>query len=308
MQQSRRNVGITVLGILATFAMSTIGGLSFLFTLPLLMLHKRALSTGKCLWIQGVAYLGVLAYAFYPYIGFLTPENYGIIFFGIMYTLSIAAEALIYTAMDFRSSSVLRKLVVASIPAFVICGGFSVWISSPVAVESLNGFKLSVTTILENAMPEMVRIVNPEAIVGVLVMLSVPMGVLLGAVPVLISEFSLNSRDEQWQEDMAYMKLPGVYSVFLLLCALLVVPVLFLEKYPKTLAVLGWNCGMGLLLHFAINGASVLYAIWKKRNPSWTIGKVVFLLVVACFIPGVNFGVFICLCIIALLENWIKFR
>lgn len=308
MQQSRRYAAITVLGILATLAMSTIGGLSFLFTLPLLMLHKRVLSTGKCLWIQGVTYLGVLVYSFYPYVSFFTPENYGIIFFGTIYTLSTALEALIYTAMDFRSSSVLRKLVVASIPSFVICGGFAAWISSPSAIESMEGFRTAIAGILESAMPEMFQVLNPEMMVGVLIMLAVPMGVLLGAVPVLISEFSLNSRDGQWQEDMAYMKLPGVYSVLLLLCVLLVVPALFLETYPKTLAVLGWNCGMGLLLHFVVNGASVVYAMLKKRNPSFTIGKVVLLLVVAGFIPGVNFGVYIGLCVIALLENWIKFR
>ena len=294
--------------MIATMAFSTVGFFSFLFTLPLLMLHKRGLSTGKCLWVQGVSYLGVMVYTVYPYIGFFSPENMGIILFGTVFTLISALEALIYTAMDFRSNSVLRKLVVASIPAFVIGGGYAAWITSPMAAVSFDGFRASVASILENTMPSILQSINPEMLVGMMLMLMVPMAMLLGGIPVVIAEFALNCKDEQWQNDMAYMKLPAKYSVLLLVCVVLFVPAFFITSYPRVLGVIGWNCGLGLLMHFTVNGASIFLAMRRRSNPSFSAGRVIWLFILAGFLPGINLGLCVAFSVLAVLENWVKFR
>ena len=307
MRQRKPDVWSIVLSMGASIALVYLGTGTVIFTLPLLLLTKRIQSTGKNLLIQGVTYAIAMFLQFQPYFGYFSPVNLGIILFGALFPLASALASLIYTGMGEKSSSILRKLVWASFPAFVLGTAFAVWITSSGATESLSGLNSSIAAVLQE-FKGLDFTLSSDIILAAIIMLAVPVSIAFGAFPILISEFVLNSRDEQFQFEFANMKMPSVYAWLMLATVAAIVPGYMVDGYPPALLLAGWNCALGLGLHYCLNGFSILVSFFRRRTAYVSAGRVFVLTVLAGLLPGVNIAVFFGLFALGVLENWIKFR
>ena len=135
-----------------------------------------------------------------------------------------------------------------------------------------------------------------------------PMGLVMLALPVVIADVNVNRFNEDWQYDFANMKLPDQYVwVFFgswataLVCNLV-------KSIPMWAMAVCWNMALAMTVLYMVVGVSILVAFARRRTAAITAGRIVFTVVLLCFIPFVNAVVMIGLPILGVLETWIAFR
>lgn len=296
----------------ATVVLAYLTGGAFLFTLPFLLTGRRFGRTSTYVGMQATAYLASVVVLLLPYRGFFNSPNWGIIGFSAIYPLIISLEALIYSGMRDRSRSFLRKIVKASVPAFVIGGLFAVWLTSPAGSESYDVLQSSIVLTFESMFAELGMSGELEALASAILpmglYLTVPLSMILGALPIVISEFMNNSLSEQWNDDIANMKLPDKYFWFFLASLVLVVPELFVKDYSRTLSIVGMNFLLGISLHYAVNGFSIVVSFFRKRIVYFHARRLIFPMILLSFFPGLNFVMVGGLVMLGIMENWLILR
>ena len=104
------------------------------------------------------------------------------------------------------------------------------------------------------------------------------------------------------------MKLPDSYVwVFFASWAVALVSN-WVQAIPVWVLVLGWNLALTMTVLYLVVGVSILVAFARRRTAAITAGRIVFTVVLLCFIPIVNAILFIGLPILGVLETWIAFR
>lgn len=291
-----------------SIALAYMGGGIFVYTLPLLLLTKRISSTKKAVLIQSVTYLCALLVMIFPYLNYLTPENYGIIAFSLLFPFVSAVEALVYTSMRDKSKSVLRKMVKASLVAFIVPTAFAVWLTSSYGLVSFNGLRSVLGEVLKTDALGINITEYLDLILSLFMLLATPISMVFAALPILVAEFIQNSRDEEWQFEFANMKMPNNY--FWVLCGFVCLTAVgyLVKGGPTFVSIIGWNFGLGLCLHYMLNGFSVLIAFFRRRTAYVAPGRLFVLLILMSLLPALNVVVGIGLFSLGILETWMKFR
>ena len=299
-----------ILSMASSVALSYLSGGIFVFTLPMLFLGRRIKRTVNYVLLQIVTYICVIAVNLLQYRGFFSSPYWGIIAFSCLMPFVSISQTLVYTSMREKSNSVMRKLVSASIPAFILGTAFAVWLASPVGSESFQTLAASIKQSFENTNAVMGIDFSQisDLMLPMMLIVMVPASMIFAAFPIIVSEFAANSADEQWQYGMANMKMPKKY-VLVIAAAVAVTGVSYLvDAVPAYVAVAGWNVGLGMGLHYVLNGYSILVAYFRRRTAYVSAARILVLVVVMGFIPGIGFAVYFGLAVLGILENWIKLR
>ena len=147
-----------------------------------------------------------------------------------------------------------------------------------------------------------------QAVVNSMMLFFAPMGLMLLAVPVVISDINLNRYDEDWQYDFANMKLPDAYVWVLFASWALALLTNFVTAIPFWIMALMWNLALSLSVLYFVVGVSILVAFARRRTAALTAGRIVLMVALACIIPVVNMIVLFGLVLLGVLETWIRFR
>lgn len=308
MERDRSGVsGLTVcLAVAASVLLSRLSLGVLLFPIPTLLISYRMERTQDAVAIQAVGLAGILAWQLIPEIRLFSPESSGLLVLGLFFTLATGLTALIFTALRNYSSSVLRKLVIASVPIAVLGSIYLVWLETPAGVKAAEG----ILSVFAGVFPEDILGYDTQlfayAALVVIKVCTVPFAVAFGSIPVLFTESGVNRFNSSWQAGFASMMMPPRFFW------------IYMGLIASCIAgrLLGWNAVfivalnlvLGLGLHYMLNGLSVVHALFRRRNPAFPASTLIYLMFFITFIPVLDLLVWIGLTVTGLLETWVRMR
>lgn len=307
-QSAVARVVFVLLMIISSVVLSRLSMGLILFPIPVLLSVNGIRDKGKAIIIHIIASVGVLGLNLLSSRGLFTTEYLTIGLFGLVFPLTISIACTLWTALRDFSDSVLRKLVICSIPTTVIALAFSIWLCLPEAQASIETLRTAYTLVVPQSLSGEATIDLGSIFIAVLKLGSVPVAIIFQGIPILISECILHRGDEKWNFEFANMKMPYKFVwVFLALLGLsIIVPRLdFVGQIP---IIVLWNLTFGLGLHFMFDGVSVLVSILRKRSLHFTPGRILLWLTFSMIIPGLNMFVISGLLATGIFENWVKLR
>ncbi len=300
-----RNLIISVLFgvVLSRFSIGAI-----LMTVPVLLACPKVRQTSIRIAAYAAMLLGVAVWTLIQNRA-IFGTGYGALLLVNLYmpTAMVVGSAVWTVGGDYSSSS-MRKFFWACIPVFFIGLALALYFASSSSQPIRDALVESVmyyfpTDILEVDVSSAVKLV-----VDSMKLVFAPVGILLLAIPIVVSDVNLHRYDEDWQYDFANMKLPDAYVwVFFgswaaaLVCRLV-------KTMPAMVTTVAWNLALSISVLYFIVGVSIFMAFMRRRTAVMTAGRVVFTVVLACFIPGLNVAVVLVLPLLAVLETWVRFR
>ena len=226
------------------------------------------------------------------------------LFLPVSFTIGSAVWAI---GADYSKSS-MRKFFWASIPVFCMGTALGIYFASDASLKIREIITENVLYLFPSDMLSVDVTPMIKGVVDSMALVFAPIAVMLLALPIVISDVNLNRFDEDWQYDFANMKLPDSYVwVFFgsWACALVF---RLVSGIPKWATVLAWNLALTMTVLYFIVGVSILVAFARRRTAAVTAGRIVFTVVLVCFIPFLNIAAAIALPLLGVLETWIKFR
>lgn len=300
----RNLVFATVLGIILSRFM--IG--SLVMTVPVLLVCPGIRKTCTKVLSYAAMLLGVAAWTMIQQRTLIGTEYWPFILVSLYMPASTIIGCAVWTVGGAYSRSSMRKFFWASIPVFVIGLAMAFYFASEssalVRAELANGIiSMFPTDYLSVDYTSMI-----QTVVNMMSLFFAPVSVLTLALPIVIADVNVNRFDEDWQYDFANMKLPDSYVwVFFASWAVALVSN-WVQAIPVWVLVLGWNLALTMTVLYLVVGVSILVAFARRRTAAITAGRIVFTVVLLCFIPIVNAILFIGLPILGVLETWIAFR
>ncbi len=281
----------------------------FIFFIPMLTISvsiKSARNAFLYFLGAGIVVLGWKLFDLRSVIG--KPENLGIVFVSLVYTVMVIAGVLVWVSLKNYSNNVMRKLIFSSLACMIIGAGFVVW-------YNVFATQNQIARIIETYRQIFVVFRGEEGATGLaevvftLVMLTVvPFGIIFSSFQILVSEFIIHKRDEKWQRNFSLIKMPDRYLfVFVGLWVLTGVSA-FVQAVPAFVKAVLLNVALGFCLHYILTGISILFFFMRQRNPKFTAGKMFSIVIIAMLIPLVNAFVFVMLILLSVSEIWLKFR
>ena len=294
----------TILGvILSRFAIG-----SLVMTVPLLLVCPRIRNTGIKVLSYAAMLLGVAVWTIVQQRTLIGTEYWSFILVSLYMPVSTIIGSAVWTIGGDFSRSSMRKFFWASIPVFVIGLAMAFFFASEssalVRVELADGIlSMFPTDYLSIDFTSMI-----QAVVNTMALFFAPVSVLSLALPVVIADVNVNRFDEDWQYDFANMKLPDGYVWVLFASWAVALVSNWVEAIPVWVLVLAWNLALTMTVLYMVVGVSILVAFARRRTAAITAGRIVFTVVLLCFIPIVNAILLIGLPILGVLETWIAFR
>lgn len=307
-QTDRTAIRNLVLGTLIGVILSrfTIGQL--VMTVPVLLVCPKIRNTGIKALSFAAMLLGVAVWTLVQQRTLIGTEYWPFILVTLYMPVSTIIGSAVWTFSGDYSRSSMRKFFWASIPVFVIGLAMAFYFASESSVlvrtELANGIlSMFQTDYLSIDFTSMI-----QAAVNMMALFFAPVSVLTLALPIVIADVNVNRFDEDWQYDFANMKLPDSYVwVFFASWAVALVSN-WVKAIPLWVLVLSWNLALTMTVLYLVVGVSILVAFARRRTAAITAGRIVFTVVLLCFIPIVNAIVMIGLPILGVLETWIAFR
>lgn len=294
--------------VLLSIIMSRLSMGLFIFPIPVLLAVNGVKDTRKAVLVHLASTVGVVGTYVVSNSVLFTQEYMTVAFLGLVFPLTISLAALIWTALRDFSNSVLRKLVICSIPSALIALCFALWLCSNASIESVNNMKTAYSMILPQELVGEGSSAIMDLFFVILKYACVPFAILLQALPILISEFIIHRGDEEWNFEFANMKMPYPFVwVFLALLALSVI-IPRINGIPEVVSVVLWNLTFGMALHYILDGISVLFSVLRRKTLRITPSTVVLWVAVSTIIPYLNMFVYGTLLITGVFENWINLR
>jgi len=296
-------VFVTVVGIL--LSRFSVG--SLLMTVPLLLVVPKVKKTGL-VWLSYILlFLGAVGWAILDSKDLLSTQYVSMLFVSLFLPVCTIVGSTLWTAAGKRSKVGLRKFFIACIPVVFLGLTLSLWF----ATDNANAIKELIKKTAIYMFPEETLGFSVETVIDLMVswlmLIYVPMGMIAAGIPILVSELILYRNDESWQYDFAFMKLPDSFVWGFLGTLALTLAFNFISVPTWALAVC-WNLMFAFGLLYAIQGISILVALFRRRTAAVSAGKVIVLVLCLCIMPGVNFVCLVGLPILGVLETWIRFR
>lgn len=309
-QNNKRIVLGACFSIIASILLANTGLGTFIYTVPLVLTAYSFKETGKAVLVQLASVAVTLGFFVFGYRGLFQQSNIGFILCSGYLLLIPGLFCIVYTALRDFSSSVLRKVVIASIPGLVLGLVLITWLVSPSAEIPLAGIRATYGYMISQ-FSEMISVFDADelsaSVVSVMLFITVPMAQICSVLPILLGETAIHKADDSWQSSFAFMKMPDCYAyVFIALVVSTVVSIA--AKLPVALRVCCLNASLWLGLHYLLNGLS-LYFFWRrKNNPYYYASRVVFAAILIALLPGIGVFIFFGLTVLGFLETWIEFR
>ena len=294
---------VTLVGIL--FSRFSLG--SLLMTVPLLLVVPRVKNSGLVWLSYGLLFLGAVGWAILSDKDLLFTEYASMLFVSLYMPVCTIVGSAIWTVSGKKSKVLLRKFFLACIPIVFFGLALSLWFTT----NSANTIKELIKNSALYMFPEETIGFNIETVIDLMVswlkLIYVPMGMVAAGIPILISELILYRNDESWQYDFAFMKLPDSFVWGFLGTWALALVFKFITV-PDWVIAICWNLAFAFGFLYAIQGVSILVALFRRRTAAVSAGKVIVLVLCLCIMPGVNLVCLVGLPILGVLETWIRFR
>ena len=279
---------------------------ALVYPIPVVLTSYRMEKTRDAVLVQAVALIAVIAWRIIPEIKLLGADVLGMFLLGLLFILATGLTSLIYTALRDFSSSVLRKMVIASVPVMVLGCAYIIWLGTASGLAAADGIKAVFAAVFPEDVFGLDTSMFSEAALLVVKMVAVPFSMIFGAIPVLITESGANRFRSEWQAEFASMMMPPVF--FWVFCGLLAVTVAGYFAKSQTVTLIGINLTAGLGLHYVLNGLSVVHAWVRSKNQGFAASTLIYTLFFLSFIPFLGGAVWLALLVTGLLERWVKMR
>jgi len=296
-------VFVTAIGIL--FSRFSLG--SVLMTVPLLLVVPRIRKKGLVWLSYALVFLGSIGWTVLDCKDLLAPQYAGMVVISLYTPVCTIVGSAMWTVAGRKSSVGLRKFFLACIPVCLMGLCLALWFSTDYAASSKEFLKSSMLYMFPAESLGFSIEAAVDTVLSLLTLMFVPMGMVAAGLPILVSELILYRNDEAWQYDFAFMKLPDVFGwVFLGIWALALG--FNFVNVPVLVRTACWNLSFGLGMLYAIQGVSILVALFRRRTAAVSAGKVVVLAICLCMVPGLNLVCLVGLPVLGVLETWIRFR
>ena len=300
-----RNLVIaTVMGIL--ISRLSIG--SMFMTVPLLIACYHESNLKRMVTSFVVLLVTVVAWTVIEGRSLLGTEYWAYLIVGLLVSATTIVGSAVWAGSKNLSSSLMRRLFWACIPAFVLGLGTSLFFTTEAATSTK---QLMTATILYLFPSEQLGFDISSTVSMVVEMAKLyyaPVCILSLCIPVVISDCLSHKYDEQWQFDFANMKFPDSYVWVFLASFILVLLCNFIKTMPEVIMAIAWNLSMSMAILYGVAGLSILVSFARRRSTAITVGRIVATMFLFCLIPGLNAIVLLGLPILGVLETWIKFR
>lgn len=310
MEQTEDRVAVRnlVLGVLLGVILSRFSLGSVFMTVPVLLACPKTRRVMYRVLAFAAMLLAVVVWTVIENRRILGTEYWPVLLVGLYLPVSsITGSAVWAVGADYSSSSI-RKFFWASIPVFVMGLAMSLYFASDssqtVRVALAEGMLYYFPAEYLNV--DITSLIN--MVMDLMMLFFAPLGIVLLALPVVTADINVNRYDEQWQYDFANMKLPDSYVwVFFaswaasLLCRIV-------KSVPVWAVTVCWNVALTVSVLYGIVGLSIVVAFARRRTAALTVGRIVILLVLVCFIPFLNLIVIAGLILLGVLETWFRFR
>lgn len=296
---------VTVVGIL--FSRFSLG--SVIMTIPLLMIAPRVKKLWQVLLAFAAVLVGTVLWSVIDSKSVIGEAGYGgLLAVSLYLPVCTVVGTATWAAVSRKSKAGMRKFFLTCIPLVVLALALAVWFSSDSAASTKDILKQAMLSVFS----EESLGYNFESVVDLaLSFLSIsflPMGMLIVGIPVLISELMLYRYNEAWQYDFAFMKLPDPFVWGFFGFWVLALTSSLVSAIPLVIYCIAWNVSLGLTVLFAIQGLSILVARFRRTSAYFSVGKIVFLVLLLCFLPGINLVCIVGLPVLGVLETWFRFR
>jgi len=297
-----------ILGVLLGVILSRFSLGSIFMTVPVLLVCPRI----RKAWIRIASFaallLAVAAWTLIENRQILGTEYWPVVLVSLYLPVSGIVGAAVWTIGADYSRSSIRKFFWACIPVFVLGLALSMYFatdaSKPIRTALAEGILYYFPSDYLNVDISSVL----YAVVDMMMLFFAPLGVLMLTFPIVTADVNVNRYNEEWQYDFANMKLPDPYVwVFFaswaasLLCYIL-------SGVPLWVMAVCWNVALTMSVLYLVVGVSILVAFARRRTAAVTVGRLVILVVLVCFIPVVNLIVILGLVLLGVLETWFRFR
>ncbi len=307
-QTDRVAIRNLVLGAILGVVLSRFSIGSILMTVPILLACQSVRRNDIKAGVFAAMLAAVSAWQVFQYRELLGTEYWPVLLTGLYIPVAITVGSAVWALTYGRSGSLMRRFFWACIPVFA----FGLLVSLYFAVDASQGVRDVLVDSVMLYFPADTLNVDMEPvvrnIVDSLMLVFAPAGVLVLAFPIVVSDVNLNRYDEEWQYDFANMKLPDRYVWVLFGSWALALACNLIKTAPSWLTSVSWNAALSMTVLYMVVGVSILVAFARRRTAAITAGRIVFTVVLLCFIPGLNVVVLVGLPILGILETWIKFR
>ena len=306
--EDRAAIRNLVLGVLLGVILSRFSLGSVFMTVPVLLACPRIRKVQFRMGAFAVLLLAVLIWTLVENREVLGTEYWPLLLVSLFLPVSNIIGSAVWDFGSGYSRSSIRKFFWACIPVFVMGIAMSLYFASDASLT------------IRSALVEGMLYYFPSdylsvdissllyAAVDLMMLFFAPLGVILLALPVVTADININRYDEDWQYDFANMKLPDPYVwVFFASWAAALVSYL-VTSVPAWALALCWNVALTVSVLYLIVGLSIVVAFARRRTAALTVGRILILLVVICFIPFVNLVVVFGLILLGVLETWFRFR
>lgn len=308
MEQTDRTVlRNVILGTVLAVILSRFTIASLFMTLPILMACSRIRETSKAMAPFGVLLLVLVGWTLVENRVILGTELQPVLLVGLYPPVAATIGSAVWLATRDRSGSLLRRFFWACIPVFVLGLALSVYFASDASAVVRTALTESVLYFFPAESLGVDLSAIAKASVDMLMLFYAPLGIVVLGIPVLISELSLHKFDERWQFDFANMKFPDSY-VWVFFASWALALLFNLVSVPSWMLAVAWNTALAMGILYAVVGVSILVAFARRRTAAISAGRIVFTLILFCFLPLLNVVVLIGLPILGVLETWFNFR
>ena len=307
-QADRAALRNLVLGVLLGIVLSRFSIGSVFMTVPVLLACPSVRKASARLLAFAAMALGTVIWTLIQNRAILGTEYWPVILVGLYIPLALVAGSAVWTIGAAYSRSSMRKFFWACIPVFVMGMVLSLYFAS----ES--------SSVVRGALADSILYYFPadslsvdiasmvKTVIDAMTLLFAPAGLIMLAIPVVISDISLNRYDEDWQYDFANMKLPDFYVWILFAAWGLALLANLVSAIPLWAAALVWNLAASLSVLYMVVGVSILVAFARRRTAVMTAGRIVLTVALLMLIPFVNMVVFFGLVLLGVIETWARFR
>ena len=308
MERDRNGVsGLAVcFAVAASVLLSRLSLGALLFPIPTLLLSYRLERTDYAVAVQALSLAGILAWQLIPDTSLFNAQTSGLLLLGLYFTLATGLMSIIFTALRKYSSSVLRKMVIASGAIAVMGCIYLLWLDSASGAKAAEG----IVTAFANVFPEDffgydTQLFAQAALLVIRVCI-VPFAMAFGSIPLLFTESGANRFNSSWQEGFASMMMPQGFSYAFM--GLFIAGIVAGLAGWSTACAVALNLLLGLSLHYILNGLSVVHALIRRKNPAFAASTLICLLFFISLIPVLDVLVWLGLLVAGLLETWVKMR
>ena len=306
--EDRTAIRNLIFGVVLSVILSRFSLGSIFMTVPVLLVCPRIRNAHIRIAAFASILLAVVVWTLIESRQILGTEYWPVVLVSMYLPVSSTVGAAVWAVGADYSKSSIRKFFWACIPVFLLGLALSIYFASPTSSQVKTALAESMLYYFPSDYLNVDFSSVLYSVINLMMLFFAPLGVLLLTFPIVTADVNVNRYNEEWQYDFANMKLPDQYVwVFFASWAASLISYL-VSSVPAWIMAICWNVALTMSVLYMVVGVSILVAFARRRTAAVTVGRLVILVVLVCFIPIVNLIVILGLILLGVLETWFRFR